>query len=463
MKNKLTVPSELRVEVPDMLRARDGRALAQRKLLERFHKPLLFFTMNIPGPQKVSPLIRMGFEEGVRRLEEALAKAGIPILFQKVIDYKTGYEKYYVLGGAAGTVKEIAAQLENEDPLGRLFDMDVLDTDGRKLSREELGLPERRCFVCSEPAKGCARSRRHSLPVLIRNVERILNGFVLSHTRDEMEEALLGEVAATPKPGLVDLDNPGAHDDMDQETFKKSTEAILPHLLSMAETGWNFTGSGEELFRALRPMGAAAEKAMFRATGNVNTHKGIIFSLGTVSAFTLRALKRDHRVKGEAILKEVGETVTPILEEDFRKIDPYHPHTHGELLYVKEGCRGIRGEAMDGFPAVSSIGLPALRELFAEKTGTNEIYIETLLRLMAGVEDTNILSRSDRETLHYAQKAAQDILQKGGAFTEEGLAAVWKLNDDFVARHISPGGCADLLILSIFLYRMETLFKGPSA
>ena len=103
MKNKLTVPPELRVEVPDMLRARDGRALAQRKLLERFHKPLLFFTMNIPGPQKVSPLIRIGFEEGVRRLEKALVGAGIPILFHKVIDYKTGYEKYYVLDGTAGT------------------------------------------------------------------------------------------------------------------------------------------------------------------------------------------------------------------------------------------------------------------------------------------------------------------------------------------------------------------------
>lgn len=184
--------------------------------------------MNIPGPQKVSPLIRIGFEEGVRRLEKALVGAGIPILFHKVIDYKTGYEKYYVLDGAAGTVKDIAARLENEDRLGRLFDMDVLDTNGRKLSREELGLPERRCFVCSEPAKGCARSRKHSLPVLIRNVERILTDFVLSHTQDSMKEALLGEVTATPKPGLVDLDNPGAHDDMDQETFKKARKQSCP-------------------------------------------------------------------------------------------------------------------------------------------------------------------------------------------------------------------------------------------
>ena len=95
-------------------------------------------------------------------------------------------------------MKDIAARLENEDRLGRLFDMDVLDTNGRKLSREELGLPERRCFVCSEPAKGCAWSRKHSLPVLIRNVERILTDFVLSHTQDSMKEALLGEVTATP-------------------------------------------------------------------------------------------------------------------------------------------------------------------------------------------------------------------------------------------------------------------------
>ena len=55
-------------------------------------------------------------------------------------------KKYYVLDGAAGTVKDIAARLENEDRLGRLFDMDVLDTNGRKLSREELGLPERRAI-----------------------------------------------------------------------------------------------------------------------------------------------------------------------------------------------------------------------------------------------------------------------------------------------------------------------------
>lgn len=447
------------VEVPDMLLARDGRAAAQKKLLERYHRPLLFFTQNIPGPVKTSALIHLGFLEGIRRLEKALREAGIPILFQKTIDWKTGYEKYYVLDGDALTIKEIACAIENRDRLGRLYDMDVLAEDGHKISRTDIGLPGRLCLVCSQPAQACARSRKHSVPVLVRNVHRVLESFLLDRVENALRQGLQGEVDATPKPGLVDKDNPGAHRDMDWHTFAKSTEAIVPHLRQMAEKGWDWEGDGENLFAALRPMGAAAEKAMFRATENVNTHKGIIFSLGLVTSFTLWHLARTGKVESEMVLQEIGEAVTPLLEKDFVKIDRYHPHTHGEVLYVEQGCRGIRGEAMDGFPAVSRIALPALRQFRKEGRPENEAYIQTLLLLLSQVEDTNILSRSDRPTLAAAQAAAREVLAKGGAFTEEGMEAVWKLNESFVEKNISPGGCADLLILSIFLEKMEGLME----
>ena len=141
------------VEVPDMLLARDGRAAAQKKLLERYRRPLLFFTQNIPGPVKTSALIHLGFLEGIRRLEKALREAGIPILFQKVIDWKTGYEKYYVLDGDALAIKKIACAIEGQDRLGRLYDMDVLAEDGHKISRTDIGLPGRLCLVCSQPAQ----------------------------------------------------------------------------------------------------------------------------------------------------------------------------------------------------------------------------------------------------------------------------------------------------------------------
>ena len=448
------------VEVPDMLLARDGRAAAQKKLLERYHRPLLFFTQNIPGPVKTSVLIHLGFLEGIRRLEKALEKAGIPILFQKTIDWKTGYEKYYVLDGNALAIKKIACAIEGQDRLGRLYDMDVRAEDGHKISRTDIGLPGRLCLICSQPAQACARSRKHSVPVLVRNVHRVLGDFLMDRVEDALRQGLQGEVDATPKPGLVDRDNPGAHRDMDWHTFARSTDAIVPHLRQMGEKGWDWEGTGEALFAALRPMGAAAEKAMFRATGNVNTHKGIIFSLGLVTSFTLWHLARTGKVESEAVLREIGEAVTPLLERDFARIDRYHPHTHGEVLYVEQGCRGIRGEAMDGFPAVARIALPALRRFRQEGRPDNEAYIQTLLLLLSQVEDTNILSRSDAATLRQAQEDARAVLDRGGAFTPEGIQAVWDLNASFVEKNISPGGCADLLILAIFLEKMEGL--GPA-
>lgn len=447
------------VEVSDMLLARDGRTAAQKKLLERYRRPLLFFTQNIPGPVKTSALIHLGFLEGIRRLEKALREAGIPILFQKVIDWKTGYEKYYVLDGDALAIKRIACAIEGQDRLGRLYDMDVLAEDGYKISRTDIGLPGRLCLVCSQTAQACARSRKHSVPVLVRNVHRVLEDFLLGWVEEALRQGLQGEVDATPKPGLVDKDNPGAHRDMDWHTFARSTEAIVPHLRQMAEKGWDWEGTEEALFAALRPMGAAAEKAMFRATENVNTHKGIIFSLGLVTSFTLYHLARTGKVESEAVLGEIGEAVTPLLERDFAKIDRYHPHTHGEVLYVEQGCRGIRGEAMDGFPAVAQIALPALRRFRKEGRPENEAYIQVLLFLLSQVEDTNILSRSDQATLAEAQAAAQEVLAQGGAFTKKGMEAVWELNERFVEKNISPGGCADLLILAIFLEKMEGLME----
>ena len=246
---------------------------------------------------------------------------------------------------------------------------------------------------------------------------------------------------------------------MDVETFEKSTQAILPYLLQMGEKGWDWTGTGTELFTALRPLGAAAEKAMFLATNNVNTHKGIIFSLGLVTSFGLWQLAQTGNFDSERILRCIGQSVSPVLEKDFAKIDPFHPHTHGEILYIRQGIRGIRGEAMDGFPAVQMIALPMLRKLQQEGWDKEKAYVQTLLRLLSQVEDSNIISRSNLITLQWAQKETRNVLEKGGAATAEGLAAVWQLNEKFVEKNISPGGCADLLILSIYLLTMEDSLK----
>jgi triphosphoribosyl-dephospho-CoA synthase len=43
-----------------------------------------------------------------------------------------------------------------------------------------------------------------------------------------VERALLTEVRLTPKPGLVDIRNAGAHRDMDLASFEASTAVVAP-------------------------------------------------------------------------------------------------------------------------------------------------------------------------------------------------------------------------------------------
>ena len=189
------------VTLQEVLDARDRRAEEQRRLLALHGRPLLSFTMNIPGPVKDSPLIRRGFDEGLRLLDAALDGAGIARLSRKEIRAVTGCELLCALDAPAEQVKALCLRIEDGSPMGRLFDMDVIGPDGRKLARGE----ERRCLVCGAAGRGCASRRLHSLEELSAAVTGLLREGLLAADADRVDalatRALLDEVDTTPKPG----------------------------------------------------------------------------------------------------------------------------------------------------------------------------------------------------------------------------------------------------------------------
>lgn len=279
---------------------------------------------------------------------------------------------------------------------------------------------------------------------------------VLSYISRMCEYALIAEVSTTPKPGLVDLHDSGAHTDMCFDTFVASTHAIVPYLAEMASIGMAWEArTADGLFAAIRPVGIAAERAMSRATGGVNTHKGMIFSMGTIAAAAGFYYRRHGCFDAEEIPLLAGSLCFEELERDFQRIDMQNPKTHGEILYVRHGQRGIRGEAQEGFPSIRSCSLPAMRRLRKTCADDNQVYINTLLVLMSHVDDTNVLIRTGELQLAYEKEEARRILDLGGALTEKGMAALEQANRDFIRRNVSPGGCADLLAVTIFLWNLE--------
>ncbi len=276
-------------------------------------------------------------------------------------------------------------------------------------------------------------------------------------------KALLEEVFTTPKPGLVDLLGSGGHTDMDCHTFEKSAYALQPYFGKMAELGANWKGSLPELFADVRKIGLDAEEAMFSATGGVNTHKGMLFSVGILAAAAAYARAKYNCTDPDMICSLAIGMTRQTLEDELSQILKKSQNTHGEELYAKQGIRGIRGEVMTGFASVRTLSLPWYSEYLRQGYDPNLARLQVLLTLMANVTDTNVLYRHDAKTQGEVHLSAQSILQKGGAFTEEGMFLIKKLDRTFTERRISCGGCADLLGVTIFLHDLSLLDNAASS
>lgn len=455
------------VSLAEMLQARECRFMRQQALLQRFPDcTLVCFTMNIAGPVKNSPLIRRGFLYGCELLKQQMMRFRKRPVYEAVYDEPTGNEGFFVFSLPPVMVKRLAADLEDHDGIGRLFDMDVLDASGVKLDREALGIAPRTCLLCAQPAKVCARSRTHPVDELQEKTAALLRDFFrecdLRTIAQDACRALLYEVCTTPKPGLVDRNNCGSHRDMDIFTFMDSTAALHPYFRRCGEIGMdNRENTPEETFEKLRQAGIKAERCMLRVTRGVNTHKGAIFTMGLACA-ALGRLEHEKWSKPAAVLAACAELATGVTERDFKKIKEKTAHvgpadeellSFGEKLYLQYGIRGVRGQAEDGFPAVLNAGLPALERELSAGADINRAGSVALLAILRSCTDTNLIARGGREAQLKAVATVDALLMEQSPPSPEVIAELDRL---FIEENLSPGGSADLLGLCCLLHFLQT-------
>lgn len=265
--------------------------------------------------------------------------------------------------------------------------------------------------------------------------------------------ALLEEVYTTPKPGLVDRYSSGAHKDMDIRTFEKSAEALYPWFIRIAAQGMHFQGSPENLFLEIRKTGMNAEKAMYEATGGVNTHKGLIFTLGIFCAAAGRLCGVEGKKFTLRDLCQMQQEMTNrILQEELKDIPKRSARSHGEQNLRKYGTAGIRGEALTGYSSVFWLALPVMERGIFEGRDWNLVKLQTLLVLMSRIQDSNILSRTNPEELKRVQNEIELFLETGGAYREDAVSCLEDLDAAYSLRNVSAGGCADLLAATIFFH-----------
>ncbi|MEH7119437.1 triphosphoribosyl-dephospho-CoA synthase [Neobacillus vireti] len=260
-------------------------------------------------------------------------------------------------------------------------------------------------------------------------------------------KALIEEAELTPKPGLVDKESTGSHYDMSIELMIQSARSLEPAFREMAKVSYGRIPS-QELREEIAAIGRQGEIDMFQATGGVNTHKGAIWALGLL--ISSAAMNRR-----ETSLEHIAKTAGKLA----RFPDRHLPQqiTNGKRVKEKYGVNGALGEAQFGFPHITKIALPVLYDSRSRGIKEDLCRLNTLIALMASLDDTCILHRGGAQSLAATKELAAEILLLGGVWTTSGWKVLEELSQFLMKCHASPGGSADLLAATLFL---DHLYKN---
>ncbi|NMA18371.1 MAG: citrate lyase holo-[acyl-carrier protein] synthase [Clostridiaceae bacterium] len=435
-----------RVELDEMLRARDQRLERQKHFLKETGLPLLSVTLNIPGDIKRTRLSSLFFKYETKRLQDALEGLGARIARYNFVREKTGDEAIYAVEGlSVRALKQLAMTLEARCPASRLLDLDVIDKEGVQINRSSLGFPPRSCLLCDQPASICARSRAHSKEALDREIKQRLEQAVAEEMASRMaafaSEASSFELMVSKKPGLVTMRSSGSHDDMNRFTFGRAQSGFFTYYEAAFRVGFFATGealtddcekNASMIERAsgrssnescsltiaaistlslddankLRLEGVFAERRMLESTGGVNTHRGWIYMSGVLLAamglLYRRVLEEDTiAFATQDDLKKVVQSLIVDVARSLENVvdaSPIFEKVKSALPVASEAV-GVRKEALRGFPSIMETGLQVMASCCRETTGVDDAGREdalgrrVFLALLGAVEDTTLRKR----------------------------------------------------------------------
>lgn len=422
----------------EILLAREQRSEHIKQLIDASNgKTIAVLKLNVVGEEK-NPIymkfICMLFREYMNKeFKHKIEKS------EKVLS-KDGDYFYYVINEIGSVVKERTIYIEDHNYFGRLVDIDVYHE--KSISRADLQCEMRTCLVCDNYAHICSRNQTHTQQEIQDKVMEIIKDTLPQMVQYEVISQIYFELDLYPRFGLVGKVDSGSHKDMDFNLFLESTFAIKPYIKQFIDMGF------EEIDPIkLKKLGQRAEQTMFEVTKGINTQKGLIFALGI---FLPAFIKTIISFEDESYLKQlIKDIAKDIVGDYFETIESKEHKSHGDLIFLEHGIKGIRGEALSGFEL--------LFQDAPNRDGTLYDPYECLIFLMSELDDTTIIHRKGIDTLRKVQKEMKILVDNGG-FKKNKLYYE-TLSDRYKQDGISPGGSSDILVLKLIYENMKFLLK----
>ena len=183
------------ITLDELLASRDARHAMQQKLMaEHSGKTLVCLTVVMPGSVKRNQQSLTVARAAVKAMRKAYnisddllpetelltnelkAEAGECLVER---DLNTGYEAYLITPLPLLEAKRVAVDIEDTHPLGRLFDIDVIDAQGIPVSRDRVGGQPRRCLESDHEARYCMRMRWHTQEEIWARIKQMTDDYAL--------------------------------------------------------------------------------------------------------------------------------------------------------------------------------------------------------------------------------------------------------------------------------------------
>ena len=316
------------------------------------------------------------------------------------------------------SLKEKMVCIENENELSRLIDIDVYLDKYHSLNRSR----PRKCFICNESALICSRMQKHGVSELINHISKICENHLRKTIKEMIDESMLVELNLHPKFGLVTPYSNGSHLDMDYKIMMKAKDAIVDDLTEMFMLGYQEDLPLDLLFYKARDIGKKADFDMFNATNGINAYQGLIFNLGLVLVNFGKVLKDNLSLKDAFInIKKMSKE------------------------FIKEGNYGARKQA--------SLGYEIIINLFKNHDISKMSTMDKLIYFIINLDDTILLKRCKNE------KLIKTIKEEFKKIDSSNKLLINQMDEMCIKNNLSFGGCADLLVVTIFIEKFSETFN----
>ncbi|MCI6159959.1 MAG: citrate lyase holo-[acyl-carrier protein] synthase [Prevotellaceae bacterium] len=164
------------ITLDELLQSREQRWAMQQELIHSHPGlSLICLTVIMPGNVKRNSRSLTVARAAVEAMQQHFAGNTVHLSTR---DLETGFEAYLLTSLSPAHAKRVACHIEDTHPLGRLFDADVIDRDGRPISRSSIGEAPRKCLLCNREARYCMRNHSHTQEELHRKIAEMIEAYV---------------------------------------------------------------------------------------------------------------------------------------------------------------------------------------------------------------------------------------------------------------------------------------------